>query len=106
MVGLLRKFSAVAQAVRSLDADFVHAVSAFDALALSCLFFIMQFLPLPKWLTIGYQQCAQLLHVSQFKSLTALMLTQLRRFGLLLRFVILYSSLLPRVTASSSARHV
>ena len=69
-------------------------------------FFIMQFLPLPKWLTVGYQQCAQLLHVSQFKSLTALMLTQLRRLGLLLRFVILYSSLLPRVTASSSARHV
>ena len=106
MVGVLPKFSAHAQAVRSLDAGFAHAVSAFDALALSCLSLIMQFLPLPKWLTVGYQQCAQLLHVSQFKSLTALMLTQLRRLGLLLRFVILYSSLLPRVTASSSARHV
>ncbi len=106
MVGVLPKFSAHAQAVRSLDAGFAHAVSAFDALALSCLFFIMQFLPLPKWLTVGYQQCAQLLHVSQFKSLTALMLTQLWRLGLLLRFVIFYSPLLLRVTASSSACHV
>ena len=38
MVGVLPKFSAHAQAVRSLDAGFAHAVSAFDALALSCLF--------------------------------------------------------------------